>query len=88
VVGAAGDWQPYQMFVDDSRPVLGDHPINWDSADMAAGMLLYLLRPTARTQARVEVILKDSLPCDFDPERTISLPVREVLRRRHIHHHH
>jgi hypothetical protein len=73
----AGDWQTHDAFVDTGRPVLADHPINWDNMEMAAGMLLYVLRPNAPTQARFEAILKDSLPCDFDPEKTISMPVSE-----------
>jgi hypothetical protein len=80
----AGDWQPFGIFMDNKRPLLADYPTNWDPVDMAAGMLLYVLRPNPQTQARVEKILLDSLPCDFDPERTISLPVSGSTERREM----
>jgi len=47
-----------------------------DESDMFIGMLLYAIRLNPATREKVETILADSLPCDFDPERTISLPIR------------
>ena len=44
--------------------------------EMYAGMLLYSLRLNPTARGRIEQILADSLPCDFDPQRTISLPIR------------
>jgi hypothetical protein len=41
-----------------------------------AGAYLYALRLNAETKSRVEQILEEALPCDFDPRRTISLPIR------------
>jgi hypothetical protein len=44
--------------------------------EMLAGLYLYMLRLNAKTKQRVETSLKEALPCDLDPERTISLPIR------------
>jgi hypothetical protein len=43
-----------------------------------AGILMYLLRPNKRIKERTEEILEKifSDHCDFDPERTISMPIR------------
>jgi hypothetical protein len=43
---------------------------------MRIGAMLYLLRLNLDTWKRVDAMLKDLLPCDYDPRRTIALPIR------------
>ena len=43
---------------------------------MRAGSYLYALRPNAQVKSQTEAILREAIPCDLDPRRTISLPVR------------
>ena len=50
--------------------------VQLEDPEVFMGMLLYGLRLNPPTRAKIEQILADSLPCDFDPERTISLPIR------------
>lgn len=47
-----------------------------DMDDIHAGLLLYAMRLRPSAKAKVESILADSLPCDFEPTRAISLPIR------------
>jgi len=44
--------------------------------DMMVASLLYALRLNPTAKAVIEEVLEDSLPCDFDPHRTISMPIR------------
>lgn len=46
------------------------------SDEFVAGFFLYLMRLNQRTSARVTSWMKEILPCDLDPERTIALPIR------------
>ena len=46
-----------------------------DIAKYAYGSV-YLMRLNRETSEIIEGHLAKSLPCDFDPERTISLPIR------------
>lgn len=46
------------------------------TSDLEAGALLYLLRLNAKTKTEVEDWLHQTIPCDLDPSRTISLPIR------------
>jgi len=41
-----------------------------------AGILLYIFRLNAPTHKRIDEILAEALPCDLDPSRTISMPIR------------
>jgi hypothetical protein len=45
-------------------------------AQALRGAFFYLFRLNAATWKRVEAMVKDVLPCDFDPHRTIALPIR------------
>lgn len=47
-----------------------------DEDDIHAGLLLYTLRLNPVARKKMEAILADSLPCDFEPSQTISLPIR------------
>lgn len=54
-----------------------DDIFNPTSADeFVAGIYLYLMRLNRHTSARVNSWMKEIIPCDLDPERTISLPIR------------
>ena len=48
----------------------------FDQDEIVAGLYLYLFRLNGKTLHRVETWLKDVIPCDMDPSRTISLPIR------------
>ena len=46
--------------------------------EILAGIIMYALRPNAELKEKVEAVLAKVFRehCDFDPERTISLPIR------------
>lgn len=47
-----------------------------DENELLAGLYLYIFRLNAHTLRRVEAWLQEVIPCDLDPSRTISLPIR------------
>jgi len=46
--------------------------------DIVAGIMLYALRMNNATKTKVENIMRDAMSqhCDFDPQRTIAMPIR------------
>jgi hypothetical protein len=44
--------------------------------ELVVGLYLYMMRLNARTLQRVEEWLREIIPCDLDPRRTIALPIR------------
>jgi hypothetical protein len=68
------EWAPIEVFLPNTGPLPHFPMLSHD--DIAAGLLMYLLRPTANTRERAEAILRESLPCGFDPEAAISMPIR------------
>lgn len=74
VLESDATWAPYQLYDRPNIPLKGVYQINHDR--VGASMLKYLLRLKEPIKDKIESILKDSLPCDFDPSRTISLPIR------------
>lgn len=74
VLESDATWAPYQNFERPNIPLKEAYEISHDR--VAASTLKYLLRLKEPVKDKIESILKDSLPCDFDPSRTISLPIR------------
>lgn len=70
-----GGWGPAGVF-EERRDA--PWPETWEASeqDMAVGTYLYLLRLNAHTRRRVEAALRAALPPDFDPARTIAMPIR------------
>lgn len=71
VVHAKG-WSALDNFTPDNWFEYFDLP---QMTKYAAG-LMYMMRLNPKTRKVIESHLQQSLPCDFDPERTISLPIR------------
>jgi len=61
--------------VTNKPPTLHDMVQSTTINDLFIGMLLYALRLNQPTRDKIENILAESLPCDFDPERAISMPM-------------
>jgi hypothetical protein len=57
-----------RVFDDIFRPLVDD--------ELVSGLYLYLMRLNSPTLKRVEEWLQEIIPCDLDPRRTISLPIR------------
>jgi len=38
--------------------------------------LLYMLRPNLRLRARLDQVIEDSVPKDFNPDKSIGIPIR------------
>lgn len=55
---------------------VNDLPATISAEQLDAGVYMYLLRLNDRTLARVNEWMQQIIPCDFDPESTIALPIR------------
>jgi hypothetical protein len=75
VVNADG-WLNKEGFHLDHKSPIWDDFFERDDREKYAIGLLYLFRLNRATASRFEEMMAELLPCDFDPERTIGLPIR------------